>query len=574
MIKKSVTKWENEILMTLCSIIIIAVCTFNLNKLYGPIIVADEVGFWGAGYLFNGINWNGVMGYSPYYGWGYGLLLAILCKLPLDTIVMFRCAIVLNALLLVLCFFLAFRISDYVFPNIPKKIRIGICCAITLYSGYVYYSQTTYCETLVLFLFWLIIFLLMKILETRSYLYIILLSIATAYLYAVHQRTIIILIAVCMIMFFYFLSKKIDILKICMFLILCCSLLGVVTGVKSCVEDTLYSTSIVLDAYDTSGQMDKVSMLLSLDGIKRFIGSLIGKVLYVGTSTFLLFYIGIYAGVQKLVIRCIQRQKMNKYEMSFIIFVFVSFVGEILVSAISMMTFGRTDHIIYGRYAEFIFGAVMLYALCALYNKAKRIRIILVSVLTHVICYSITYAYIVNKGLTKSGAYAIPGIFGIYAVDGMDEKFRYTYYTATIALLIFLLLSLGFVMKKYYASFIVIAVMWVLIGINSANTSLYNEQQEREVHYYEFAEQVDDIIGEDDVYYIINDTEYVSWLKFKLKFFLPETNMIAVESADYEKVKKGSYIILYTPVEYYDYITKSVGEVVYKSEYFTLAKKK
>ena len=69
------------------AIIVAAVC-LRLGQLYSPTVMPDELGYWSAGAFFSGHLWTDVMPLSPYYSYGYGLILAPLFFLQ-SPVVMF-----------------------------------------------------------------------------------------------------------------------------------------------------------------------------------------------------------------------------------------------------------------------------------------------------------------------------------------------------------------------------------------------------------------------------------------------------------------------------------------------------
>lgn len=563
-------KWLEIIL----SLVIMSVCIVNLWRLYGPLIVPDETGYWATGYFFSGYNWSGVMGTSSYYGWGYGVVLAIICSIVPNPIWAFRLAIIFNAILLVGCFLFAIKVSLYIFPQIPRAYRSCMCFAVTVYSGYIYYSQTSYCEVLILFLYWLSVYLLIKLIEKNSYKYVILLALNISYLGAVHLRTVVLLFAIFLCLFVLVYKKKISYKHLVVFTFLCIILYFGVWEVKNYLAGTLYKTSTLMATNDVTGQISKLSLLCSWEGIKQFVGSIIGKVFYTGTATFLLLYLSILLGIKKIIKVYIRKEEdFSTYELIFVLFIFCGFIGEILLSSYSLITYGRIDHILYGRYTEFILGVIMLYALGKIYTKFDK-QILILSVITHVSVCAVAFRFIVNKDyLGRASSYAIPGISGIYVPIELDEKMQLTLYVGGVALVVFLIIFLIYHIKNKWIVLIGLSTIWISIAYICANRSLYSEQQYQERAYSEFAEEIEDIVKNEDVYYIINDTEYVSWLKFKLKFFLPETEMIACESYEYNRVKSGEYLILYNNDYYYDEIMETLGEKVYDSEFFALYRK-
>ena len=160
-----------KILFGIFACIIFVVVVVNMQKHIGPIVVPDEIGYWSTGNFFAGKNWNGIMKDSSYYGWGYGLILAPICFLfSGHPVFSFRMAIILNALFLVLVFYLIYKILVQLFHKLDIHLAMLISFVVTLYSGNIYYSNTTYCETALLLFFVLSIYMLIRVLIHASYL--------------------------------------------------------------------------------------------------------------------------------------------------------------------------------------------------------------------------------------------------------------------------------------------------------------------------------------------------------------------------------------------------------------------
>lgn len=564
---------KEKILIIIFSFSIIGICCFNLNKLYGPMIVPDEIGYWATGYYFNGIDWSAIMGTSPYYGWGYGLILAVVLKITSNPVSAFRIAILVNGFLLVLSFIVLIKISDLLFGGMNRKTRIGVAFCVTLYAGNIYYAQTTYCETLLLLTFLIACYLLINIVSNPKKLYLCLLSIDSAVLLAIHLRSFVVIGVIGLIMFFLCFIKKIDIKKLILWFILTGILLIVVMEIKECITGGLYKNSVVFKDNDITGQLSKAELLLSWEGIKQFAGSVIGKLMYMGTASFLFFYTSIYIMSKKIIRQWMKHEVINIKEYIFILFILGVTIGEIFVSAYSLITFGRLDHIVYGRYTDFLMSLILLYGICVI-RKGESKENIIISVIIHALMVLLTYRFIVNKDyLSKPSFYAIPGIAGMWVNVEIENIYKVSIYVGMVSIIIYLIICVLVKLNKIYAMLAFMTISWIFVALNASNQSLYYEQQEYERDFNEFANGIDNIVDKNEVYYVINDTEYVSWLKFKLKFFLPETNIIACESYEYEKVPEGSYLIIYEKENYYEEITETFENPIYCSEYFSLRRK-
>ena len=116
-------------------------------------------------------------------------------------------------------------------------------------------------------------------------------------------------------------------------------------------------------------------------------------------------------------------------------------------------------------------------------------------------------------------------------------------------------------------------LLWSSIALYGASISLYREQEGYEKDYNKFAEETIDILNGESVYYVINNTEFVSWSKLKLKFFMPYTDVIGCETYEYSDVEFGQKLILYNDRQYSAGITCTLSEPILSTQYFTLYEK-
>lgn len=569
-------KTNNKIIEIFLSILILVLCCININNLYGVVIVPDELGYWAAGYFLRGIDFSGVMGTSGYYGWGYGVLLSIILAVIPFPVYAYRVAVIVNGLLLVGCFLSSIKVSELLFAEIDKTERVFICFAVTIYSGYLYYSQTTYCEILVLFLFWNFVMIFLEFIKKKNIIYLIICNIILSFLFAVHLRTAVLFISFFILLSVLLILKKVRWRDILISIVISLFMIVTILSIKDYLMNSLYRTSVVTESLGAKGQLGKIDYFLSLDGVKTVVYHILGKLFYLGTASFLLFYVGVFMLLGKIKKYFIGKKDITLEHLAFALFILLSLVGEIILSSYSLIPSGRIDHVIYGRYTEFIMGTIILYGLCNLKNIDiyTNKSIIVFSILIQCIITISMYVYFKDcNELTHASTYAIPGIYSLEQEIDIPEIIHYTCGVCIMALFIFIL----YIIISHFKSkgaIIFLILCNIVVGFKNAGNSLYSEQNNYQKYFNEFACSVEDIVKDEDIYYIINDTEYVSWLKFKLKYFLPETNIIAIETNEYDNVPKGAYAIIYIPTEYSSDIQDSIGTVICNSKYFTLYKRK
>lgn len=197
---------------------------YNFNQ---PTVFDDEFGYWlGSAYLL-GDDWSEVAKYTAYYSYGYGFLVAAPLRLFISQLYIYNAAIQVNALLLVGSFLIACYMSGKVIPQIKAFYRYLLCFVICLYPSYVVFSHMSWAECLLVFLFWVFVWLSYRVVMQPTYLNHAMLGLLIVVLYAVHQRTLAVLIATILALFaLYTVEREKRLYLYCFYLTFAIALLG------------------------------------------------------------------------------------------------------------------------------------------------------------------------------------------------------------------------------------------------------------------------------------------------------------------------------------------------------------
>lgn len=113
-----------------------------------------------------------------------------------------------------------------------------------------------------------------------------------------------------------------------------------------------------------------LSSLLSVDGVLALFFSFLGKVWYVGCSTFFLAWWGIVFLIHQVYNR-MRKKEMGEDEHR-ILFLLLAFLGALAINCIYMSYFGRVDTLIYGRYSEYVYILILFVGLYAMMQSRHR----------------------------------------------------------------------------------------------------------------------------------------------------------------------------------------------------------
>lgn len=145
---------EKRYLLILFSIAVFLLRVFYIGKLHGPIVYADEMGYWGHAANLTGHTWAGVMNGMPWYAFGYSLLLAPIFLVSADMTVMYRMAVLINAILGLISYWLAYKTVQKIrYDKADSSGSAVIAFAAVSYSAYIFHSHVAWSETLLSFLY-------------------------------------------------------------------------------------------------------------------------------------------------------------------------------------------------------------------------------------------------------------------------------------------------------------------------------------------------------------------------------------------------------------------------------------
>lgn len=355
----------------LCLAVIAVAAGWTIPFAEGPVVMGDELGYWGNAAMLAGHDWSGVMGAIPYYGYGYSFFLVPLFWLGLPMTVMYKAALVLNILFLFAAFGLTYRCLRRLFSALPPVGAMLVSMAATLYTNNLVQAQGAWSETLLYLVYWLVFALVLRLLEQPSIPTAVGLALAAGYLYMVHLRTIGVLIALVMTVLLFWAARRLDWKQVLAFFLSFVGILLIQNLIKMWFNGNVYVSTLYAGTNDYAGQINNMFGAMStLEGWRSLFYSACGKMFYLASSTLMLglvtlrllfgdFFSALWQWFRSG-LRQLNPRKLPS------IFLLLSFGGTYLVNVIAMRGTSRLDILVYGRYMEFAFGPLIAIGLALL----------------------------------------------------------------------------------------------------------------------------------------------------------------------------------------------------------------
>lgn len=535
-------------------ILLLIIYLYHIDKSNLLYHLGDEFGYWADAAFLAGYDWSGVASHNTYYSYGYSLFL-----FPLFIIdnfeLRYQTALFINVIMQIFSFLLMNKLFGRMFTRINRFIICTVCAAVTVYSTNLFFAKTTLAETCLYFSYVLIVYLVYKIYQTNKIRNFICLAIMATFIFCVHMRAIGITVSVFLILLmeamFNVSKRKQSCIAISIILVL-----GVFALLfKEYLISNVYLGNNTVSVNDFSGQTGKISLLFSVNGMVLFIKSVGGKLFYMLSATFLCIAWGILwmANQLKKVWANLHQKKEFDVNGKMALFLICTFVATVAISSLYMIEESDViDHLIYGRYNEFIFGPFLCISLFYVIENNKNQEIYMAII----ICIYIFITMMVSTNFAKVEYPTIRevNIAGIARLSFFNEQVLYEKWEMVIALkaiiigiFFFLGIKIPFKYLGILFSILSVAIIWIVCG----NFVLDYQLHYRE-NYYTY-KQLSDYILENsvsEITYLLNENykyfdslnpDILQFMNPDLKIEYKYISNISLEDETIFFVKKNRY---------------------------------
>lgn len=580
---------KNELVILTCLTLITFLIHIMHVKDIGIIfILDDEYGYWGNAAYLSGLNWSDTVSQIPYYSFGYSLLLVPLFWIFDNTLFMYKAAIIINGILVSASFLLCNDIAKKQMNNVNKYIVISISFLISIYPTYIAYSHIAWSECLLMFVFWLITWCFTDLNEKTSVYKFNLIGFLNGYIYFIHQRALGILISSITVILIMKIFNKINIKQFISAILPIILIMVIGLYIKNNIQSKLWLNGTELSVNDYAGQITKINQILSTGGFVKVLKSFIGKVFYLGASSYMIFYFGVYELLNKTgkpIISLIKNKTKNSLNSDdkFYIYMFllISTLSTIIISSIFFINPIGIDEIVYGRYNEIIIGPIILIGFVkfmgeeTLTNKSFLLILIsftILSVITDLILKK-SGLNIINANIAHTcGLLFMNTPIGIYL-------------PAIIVLVVCRLIWISFSKKNnkmIFITLIVISSLFFTTGKIEAKSLAFQNQQMMKMI------RITDIINSSEkelpIYFLCNDTDNPSVVKWNYRtirdrsvadcyqFILKDKNIKPINAEELRKIDEKKFVLttsnidILETLEDYQICGNDEGSVLLKSK--------
>lgn len=577
------------ILPVILSIALLVMSVWGYDVFNQLLLYDDEFGYWAASAYLTGTDWRSVTSGLLYYSYGYGFLILTPIRLLFtSTIDMYQAGIIVNGLLLVGSFWIARYVAGKLFPDMNRAILDIICFVVMLYPSNTLSAHITWAECLLVFLFWVFVWLSMRVIQRPTIANHIGLAVMTIVLYAVHQRTIAVLIATGMVMIWCFFADPKRRKAIIVFAVVWAVLLVGHHTIKTDLIDTYYYNNLRVAANNIEGQTEKLAGILTWEGFCNLLKSMVGKWFYLFVATFMMAWwgaeelfrhakfcldqVGAFWAAKRPPRATAKRARKTKNKSTatavqnvdlveltaglplWYMWLLLAFAGNFMVAAICMGGASRNDQLLYGRYNEYMIGIYFIVGIVCFLKDEKWINKALVYVPITVVCGWLCQNTLNDWNVTEYQAYhsICTSLFLEKGGSAAGSMLMYAVCGFTISVLFMMILkakpwkSLNWSKFNWVKPMLVVMaviVLYVSIPYRHIYGTMTDKQSLRIINIrnvVDWVERVDDDASQ-NVYYC-KDTESRYWSE-SFQFLLKERPLTVITSDEINPEEDAFYIV-------------------------------
>ena len=543
----------------------------NLMNYNSLMILNDEFGYWGIAASLSGYNWKELISITPYYGFGYPILLAILLKFGFSMQMTYKMAVIGNAFMICGSYFMAIYCGRKCFPNISRKTIDVSSFFILLYSNTLFQAEIAWTETYLYFLFWLSMALVLLINEKASTTRIGVFILCLFAMFVTHQRTLGILISGFIVLTLLIMKRKINWKQATFIIALSVLLLSIYIILKKEIKNEYWTNSSLGMVNDFSTTSKSVLSLLSVTGIIGLIEGVCGRLFYFFCAGGIIFFMGFFLSIKNGV-KEVLKMFSPKMETGLVYtYMTLSFLGSLGIAVLFMINnYTRLDIIVYGRYIENTVGPFLLFGICGLIERALSKTRLGVYIGSLGLMGFITIHYL--SKVTTNDFVDVASV-GTSFYFGTNDKYAAIYILVLVSVCIALMVFWG---QRCYnpivrlLPFILMAGLWIRNAKFVSEKIVSNIQEFRTKENFDVAEQLNDS-GITDVYYLVGGEQYGVNAKY-LQFWIADIEIHVIGEAERNLLPEDAvWIVENDSKKYYSSIKNSV---INKRRLYTIATKK
>lgn len=558
----------------------------NISKICTVWELPDE-----AGYLFNaayflGYDWGDVRAATPYYAYGYSIFLIPAFWVCSDGAALIRSACFINVLFIAGIYFAQIYLMKKLFVK-GNKICFAVIAFIVCLNPYLISNALKVdCETLLALWVWILGILLFQSIKSGKKLYYFLLGLCSAYIFFIHTRGIVIIIAVYLVLFMAsILWKRKDIFVNMIVSVLAMgTLFFILYMVKNSILDYAAMMSVTKGKDPSTANLvsanyllDVFKRLFSVDSADLFVKGISARLFYTAFSSGTIAIFGVVALVKVFMsFRNVENDNMEEIATySLKTFFLVGALLMILASTINGLTGVSSNYtyFFYNRYYEFAIIPLITFGClhCALeIHNNHMAGICVILILIFVMCLTVLglSKYLDSLEVHMDTARIAGMTSAINNTNDFKEMILYATLLMTLIIVVYFLTSCNKITCWLYIFIASISILQNSVADIDKILSVHDNA----VGDAKLVQTCISMGSEQPIYMIDTPYKHEGYYS-RMQVLLKDKKLNVISQDDLENISSGSYFFTYSNVNEEDKILDSCITVE-KGDVFNLYQKK
>ncbi len=545
---------------------------YNISHFYGIVNGVDEFGYLSnARYMLGINNWHELSGTLSYYSFGYSLILIPLVHFINDSTVLFRSVIVLNVLLIFLSYLMTLYVGKKINNQLSNKIIIVAAFISNMYLSNFLYAKYVFTENFLTFMFWIELFFLIKLIDKCSYFYIVSLGITSSFMFWVHQRMIVIELALFLVLIVMVKKGILSYKKFMIFCLVTFCMFVVATAFKNSLIKNVYTNNINISNNDFSGQLGKIEYLFTSDGMFDFILGFLSKTYYFFISCLFLNVFGIIS-ISSKIWKMIKKIKVNLKKLYIYLFILLCFIFSMLIQTIFLIIPNRYDLVIYGRYIEFMYGILIFEGITYLLHYNYLLSKVIPICTLFIVVGGLAALHLFEEyNLELTTSYLAPAVFPFFQGKYELKDAMLLSIVCVMFLVVLLYIMVYKIKNKKVITFLVgfITLLYWGYSCSVVTKNIVNDQLVLKDEYITLVNSIDDKNVE--IFFLKEQKKSDLQRIRQIQYLISNRSIKIQESYDLEG-ETIAYIITENKTHYKETILKHGGHLICKNYRYSLWK--
>ena len=508
----------------------------------GIVLFPDEVGYWADAMTMAGHDWSTVAELFPWYSYGYSILLTPLISVIDDPTVIYRAGLILNLIMIEATYLMWIGLSRRFCPDLKRYVSALISASAVCLPTYLTYVGINLPEICLVFCFTALLYVLCSYIDKPSVFKGILLSSLTIWLYAIHNRTVGIVLAMVICMVLLLISGRLKPSDIAVYIGTAAVLTAAFILGKDALTDRLWPNGIMA-ANEAGDQVDKIKTALTFKGAGKLMLLIFSQFGSISVSTLGLMPLGLAFTTTKAIGSIKSRKIADAIQY---LFITMSFVFTLGISSLFVIEPNRIDQLVYTRYIDTVTGILCICGfLWIMRINSRRDAIVScvvtgASVVVGMLCASVLADHF--DKLENYNYVNAPGLSRLYLVNGSDFKS----YISLMLIFVLLLPAAGYLgrnKKALTASVSAAVVAVILIYMAYPTVDWVKDRQEVYKASNGYLEEIRDS-GKDVYCDADTDVEFLEYAAYRLY----DVKIRNVYEEDNRQINED-YVILESAIE-------------------------